>query len=194
MLLDTFPLEPGETIITTIRQHWFIIATELLMIILLGLAPIIVLTGLASNPEAAEFLSRFESSFPYLLFLVCLWLLMTTFAATAAWTHHFLDLWVLTDRRFIAIEQIGFFNRRVSNLRLERIQDIQAAVSGLIPTLLNFGTLRLQTAGAVENNFVLKHVPAPRELQALIATAASASSTIRTVAPTNPSVDPSPTA
>ena len=93
---------------------------------------------------------------------------MSLLTAFMIWTHYFLDLWVITDRRIIVIDQIHFFNRKVSSFRLERLQDIKVAVDGVIPTLLNFGTLHVHTAGNNEENFTTAGLPDPRELQSLI--------------------------
>ena len=66
------------------------------------------------------------------------------------------------------IDQLHFFNRNVSVFRLERLQDIEFNVKGLIPTLLNFGTIQAQTAGSFESNFKTRGMPDPRGLQAII--------------------------
>jgi hypothetical protein len=62
----------------------------------------------------------------------------------------------------------------VSNFRLERLQDIKVTIKGIIPTLLNYGTVRAQTASAAESNFTSPGLPAPRELQSLIQAAMDA--------------------
>ena len=89
-------------------------------------------------------------------------------AVATAWTQYYLDLWILTDRRIIVIDQVYFFNRKVSNFRLERLQDINVSISGLIPTLLDYGTIRAQTASESESNFESKYLPDPRGLQSQI--------------------------
>lgn len=63
------------------------------------------------------------------------------------WTNYYLDVWVITNHRVVDIEQFSLFSRDVSEFRLDRIQDITIEVKGLIPTILNFGNLHVQTAG-----------------------------------------------
>lgn len=174
MLFDKIALEPDEKIIATVRKHWFVIGTEIGVIVLFGLLPLFLLFGFMSLPSSSILAPVFELYFPYVLFGVASWLLLSTIAATTAWTHYYLDLWVITDRRIIVIDQVHFFNRKVSNFRLERLQDIKVSVTGIIPTLLNYGTIRAQTASAAESNFTSTGLPAPRELQALIQTAMDA--------------------
>ncbi len=174
MLYDKIELEQDENVLATVRKHWFVITVEMLSIILMGLLPVIgciVLLNMDFNPEIA---ALFETNMSVVMFFLSTWLLLSVMATTVAWTHYYLDLWVITDRRIIVIEQIGFFNRKVSNFRLERMQDIKVVISGIIPTLLNFGTIKAQTASAAESNFTSPALPDPRGLQSLIQTAMDA--------------------
>jgi hypothetical protein len=75
---------------------------------------------------------------------------------------------VITDRRIIAVEQVHFFHRSVAIFRLERLQDIEFSIKGLIQTFFNYGTLSAQTAGHHEANFKSSGMPTPDELQAII--------------------------
>lgn len=171
MLYEKIELESDEAVIKTVRKHWFIIIVELLTIVLFGLAPVFAFMVILSLPPQELIITFVTSETPLIIFGLAAWLLMSTMAAATVWTHYYLDLWIITDRRIIVIEQIGYFNRKVSNFRLERLQDIKVSISGLIPTLLNYGTVRAQTASAAESNFTSTGLPDPRELQSLIQTA-----------------------
>jgi hypothetical protein len=171
MLFEKIQLESDETVIKTVRKHWFVITIELLVIILFGLMPIFVFIVLLMMTPSEAVMGFFETQTPTIIFGLASWLLLSAMATATAWTHYYLDLWVITDRRIIVIDQLGFFNRKVSNFRLERLQDIKVSIKGLIPTLLNYGTVRAQTASAAESNFESRFLPDPRELQSLIQTA-----------------------
>lgn len=71
---------------------------------------------------------------------------------------------VVTNQHIVDIDQLGLFNRTVSTLRLEEIQDISAAVKGPLQTFFQYGTILIQTAGEREN-FVFDYVPNPYELE-----------------------------
>lgn len=174
MLFDKIELEADEKIITTARKHWFIIGVQLAITILFALFPVFCLFGILALPPTSGVTAFFETNTALVLFFTAAWLLLSTMAATATWTSYFLDLWVITDRRIIIIDQDGFFRRRIGSFRLERLQDIQVNITGLIPTLLDFGTIRAQTASATENNFESPGLPHPRELQSVIQTAMDA--------------------
>jgi len=174
MLFDKIALEADEKVIRKVRKHWFVIVVELFGIALAGMLPLIIWAGLmiAGTPEIiSSILTEHTST---LAFASTTWLLLSVMGGAMAWTHYYLDVWVITDRRIIVIDQIHFFNRKVSSFRLERLQDIKVSIRGIVATLLNFGTVRAQTASTAESNFTSRALPAPRELQSLIQTAMDA--------------------
>lgn len=168
MLFDKIELEIGEEVLKVARKHWFIITAEILGIIIMALLPIFVATIFVVVPALHPETFVLAEQLPLIVFAVSFWLLFTLLTIFMIWTHYFLDLWIITDRRIIVIDQVHFFNRKVSSFRLERLQDIKVAIDGIIPTLLNFGTLHAHTAGNNEDNFTSAGLPEPRELQALI--------------------------
>lgn len=173
-LYEKIELESDEAVITTVRKHWFLITVEMLTIILFGLAPVFIFMIILALPPQAVIMGIFATKTPVIIFGIAAWLLLSTMAAALSWTSYYLDLWVITDRRIIVIDQMNFFNRRVSNFRLERLQDIKVTIKGIVPTLLNYGTIRAQTASASENNFESHGLPDPRGLQSQIQTAMDA--------------------
>jgi Bacterial PH domain len=168
MLFEKIELEPSETVLKVVRKHWFVIVAELFGSFFLILAPLFLLLALVLFPQIIPFEFHLETHLPYVTFGVALWLLFSLLTGFMTWTHYYLDLWVITDRRIIVIDQIRFFNRKVSSFRLERLQDIKVSITGILPTFLNFGTMRAQTASAAESNFMSTGLPDPRGLQSII--------------------------
>lgn len=74
---------------------------------------------------------------------------------------------IITNNHIVDVEQLGVFNKVVSTLRLDEIQDVSASVSGPTQTLFKFGTVIIQTAGE-RDNFVFDYVPNPYELEQYI--------------------------
>ncbi len=169
MLLDKLDLEPEEDVLTVVRKHWFILATQLIGVGIVAVLPMVLLTIVLQVPRAAGIGTfSIEGYTPLVTFALAAWLLFSTFSAFVIWTHYYLDLWVITDRRIIAVEQIHFFNRTVAIFRLERLQDIEFSIKGLLQTFFNFGTISAQTAGHMEANFTSAGMPNPDQLQATI--------------------------
>ncbi len=169
MLLDKLDLELEEDVLTVVRKHWFILASQLFGVAVVAVLPMVLLTIVLQVPKAAGVGAfSLDGYTPIVTFSLSAWLLFSTFSAFVIWTHYYLDLWVITDRRIIAVEQIHFFNRTVAIFRLERLQDIEFSIKGLIQTFFNFGSISAQTAGHMEANFTSPGMPNPDVLQATI--------------------------
>ncbi len=74
-------------------------------------------------------------------------------------------VYVVTNQRVIRIEQLGLFNRQISEAEIDRIQEISTEINGPIRTMLNFGDVRLQTAASGEGKVVLEDVIDPYDIQ-----------------------------
>lgn len=174
MLFEKIELEGNETVITVVRKHWFIIVAELFGIGLMIILPLIIVILLLAVPELIPATIDLQPFLPLIAYGSVIWLFFSLLSGFMIWTHYYLDLWVVTDRRIIVIDQVHFFNRKVSSFRLERLQDIKVSVNGILATFLNFGTIRAQTASAADSNFMTYGLPDPRGLQATIQKATDA--------------------
>jgi len=169
MLFEKIQLEESEEVLKIVRKHWFVIVVELFGVFLMLIAPLLLFLVYFIIPaESLPIVFHPENHIPLIAYGIITWLLFTLMTGFTLWTHYHLDLWIITDRRIIVIDQIHFFNRKVSSFRLERLQDIKISVNGIIATFLNFGTIRAQTAGMGENSFRTSGLPDPRGLQSLI--------------------------
>lgn len=107
----------------------------------------------------------------HLVFMNAAWLMLIMFAAFSIWTNYYLDVWTITNKRLIVVDQQGLFRRITGSFRLERLQNIQVEMSGIIATFLNFGTLHAQTAAGEEDdrfNFKATGLPDPQGIKAII--------------------------
>jgi len=77
-------------------------------------------------------------------------------------------LYILTNQRIITIEQRGLLNRRLSETELDKIQSLAVDVKGLMKTFLNFGNIKITTAG-VDPIMILENIENPYEIQQKIA-------------------------
>jgi hypothetical protein len=172
MLFEKTHLEPDEKVLKIVRPHWFVITIELFIVFVVAILPLFALFAVALLPDSIM-PTLFEpgQQLPAITFGLATWLLLTLMGGFLAWTDYYLDLWIITDRRIMVIDQISFFNRSISIFRLERLQDIEVTVKGFLQTFLNFGTISAQTASSSMQNFESPNMPDPRGLQRLIQTA-----------------------
>ncbi len=164
MIKDAIHLEEDEEIIMIVRRHWFSLAVEGfidLFIFIMTVAVVVFVDSLVmSNEEIIGTINVLPMSF-FFVSLVGLLLWMRFFGV---WSDHWLDAWIVTNKRIIDIEQKGFFNREVSSFSLNRIQDITYTIAGIIPTWLHFGDVRIQTA-SISDDFIMRKIPFPEDVK-----------------------------
>ena len=161
MTTKAISLKEGEEMLSIIRRHWFPLAIEgmvnIFIFIMVAVALVLIHASvLGGGTYSEEFRVLLPIGF-FVLGFVGLLLWMHFFAS---WSDHWLDAWIVTTERVIDIEQHGFFTREVSEFPLSKIQDVTHTISGVIPTWLHFGDVRIQTA-SISEDFVMKQVPFP---------------------------------
>lgn len=76
-------------------------------------------------------------------------------------------LYILTNQRLIIMEQMSLFTRRLNESELDKIQNVTVEVKGIMKTMLNFGNIKITTAG-VDPVMSLQNVENPYEIQQTI--------------------------
>lgn len=135
-----------------VRRHWFgffaLVATASGLLVLFGL--LVLLVPLGDNDVFGR---------------MTLWLLLPFFPALlglfwAMWHIYFSNQLILTHDMVSQKVQLAIFKDKQSQLGLANIEDVTAVRSGLFQTLMNFGTLTIETAGE-QNNFQFRYCPNP---------------------------------
>lgn len=101
-------------------------------------------------------------------FVVSLVILFIFYTAFVTWTHYYLDAYIVTNQRVLTIDQIDFFHRKVSEADIGNVQDIEVVAKGLFSTTLNFGDVRVQTAGADQKVLFFDDIPYPYKAKDII--------------------------
>jgi uncharacterized membrane protein YdbT with pleckstrin-like domain len=155
--------KPDEKILLVLHRHWFDILSQFTIIFLMLVfffgsyfLPFLFYDTL-SGPLFDHLAAFFRN-----LFFLFIWIMFFII-----WIDYYLDVWIVTDRRIVNIEQKGLFSRVVSELQLEKIQDVTTQVQGIIPTFLNYGDLFVQTA-AEEERFLFHNIPDPYAVKDLV--------------------------
>lgn len=167
MLINKLDLDTDEKIVHEVRKHWFVLFGHLIataVVILLPPALYLLALGILPNQVASIMIDHFF----LVLFLYSLWFLGAWVMLFVQWTNYFLDVWYITNKRIIDIEQKSIFHREVSNLKFDKIQDITVEVRGIIATFFNFGDLRVQTAGEDSKDFMMKSASRPEAMRKII--------------------------
>ncbi len=65
---------------------------------------------------------------------------------------------IVTDRNITQILQLGLFSRKVSQLNIVNVEDVTSEQRGILQTALNYGVLKIETAGE-QSNFIYDFCP-----------------------------------
>lgn len=170
--MEEFALEFGEKVTKRVRKHPFLLIVQFIGFFLLAIFPlalplIVSFTGQGAS-AATDSLARFVTlESPWMRFALGIWWLSLWMAAAVSFTRWFLTIWVITNTRIVDIHQVGFFNRKVTSAPLARVQDVTTDVNGFFNTVLGFGTLKVQTAGA-EEELIMEDIIGPQHLRDFI--------------------------
>jgi len=158
-----FKFRTDENILIVQRRHWFTLLTSFLWIGIIVLLAIFAFY--LSKPTFEGIITALDSWVLVLASIIFVEIVLILIFSILS--DYYLDLWVVTDQRSIRIELRGFFYRTITTINHNRIQDVAVSVRGFFPTLLNYGRIRIQTAGA-EPDFVFYQIPNPYKIKDVI--------------------------
>lgn len=145
-----------EEVLFVIHRHWLNILISFLPVILMTL---FLFFGSAYLPAVFPGMNDGEIGKIFSLgknvFAMIIWALVFLI-----WIDYYFDVWIITTKRIVDIQQKGLFSRRVSEARYNKIQDVSTEVSGILQTFLNYGNVLVQTA-AEKEKFAFMQVPDP---------------------------------
>lgn len=143
-----------ETVVLFLHRHWFTLASKIAVLFFMSLLPILLLIVLGKLILANNLIPLF--TFLWASYIMALW-----FSLFYSLTMYTLDYWIITNERIVNNIQHGFFNRKISEVSIHMVQDVSVKLVGMIPTMLNFGSVEVQTA-AQEAHFLLEQIPKPQ--------------------------------
>jgi signal transduction histidine kinase len=161
---DALHLQPDEKVVLKLRKHWFMLAKSSVGVLLFALMPFLLFGVLQVIVPSAQ---DFTAYLPLTSFMSALWLLLVWIVLAVIWTDYYLDLWIVTNTRIISVDQISLFNRRVTTLNLERIQEITVTTTSVLEALLHFGTISIETAGPT-GDIQMRGIPQPEHTRSMI--------------------------
>ncbi len=151
---------PDEKVVHVLRRHPITLLTVALGFIVLLISPFLIAyllplyqPELFANPVFMALIVMFGS-----IFFLFAWLFLFQ-----NFMDYYLDVWIVTTKRILNIEQTGLFSRTVSELRLYRIQDVTSTVAGFLHTMFDFGDVEIQTAGE-KTRFIFEEIPHPNQI------------------------------
>lgn len=159
-------LDPGEHVIFEVRKHWFVFFSQACFYVFAAIAPFFLYEAIVKLVPAL--VSYASGANGLVTFLYLLWLMLVWISFFVQWTKYYLQVWYVTEKRIIDVDQKGLFSRTVSNLRFDKIQDITVEVHGFVSTLLNIGDIKVQTAAEDSGDFLMRMASQPDKVRSFI--------------------------
>lgn len=147
-------MRPGEKLLMKLHRHWIVFAFKL------GYIAGLIITTIVVLYMKAHLIAIFGTAIFW--GALCLyWLFFLTFILVS-WINDELDLFLITDQRIIGIEQVSALTRRVSECWLNRVQEVNAEVAGILQTVLHYGHVHIHTASE-HSDMIVSFAPHPVE-------------------------------
>lgn len=162
-----FPI-PGsvdeDKIILFVRRHWASYLGQFFLSFIILMIPLVLITiFLVSDFTVYKGILR-----NFIVLGLSVYYLVAVMFAYIAWVSYYYDIYIVTDESIVDIVQEGIWGRKISQLSLLRVQDVNSDIKGFLPTVFGYGDVLVETAGEQSQNFLLKAMPNPQEVAAKI--------------------------
>jgi hypothetical protein len=155
-------LHSDEKLVKEIRRYWLAITIRAIGFLAVGIFPLVILIGADSYPATVTEALRPYLAHAYLFALI--WFLFCWIALSIAWVDYYLDIFIITSKRVIDIEQLRLFSRSFAEMPIENIEDIHVEVHGFLASALDFGNVTIQSAGE-KREFCIENVHHPGRIK-----------------------------
>ena len=156
-----FKLKPYEHVEMLLRQHPIFLLRDFVLFAALASVPVgvvfvlqVVKPTLLTGPISLPLVAVGGA-----IYYLAIWLF---FFSTVL--DYYMDIWVVTNDRIIAVEQEGLFSRTISEMDLWLLQDVTSEIKGITATVFSYGKLSLETAGK-ESRFHFENLHSPNSVR-----------------------------
>jgi len=149
--------DAGEHILLLLRQHPIVLVKRFFIILVLLLVP-----SLFAGIDLLAFLpGNFQFAALTLWYLMILGFTLETFLS---W---FFSVYIITDERVIDVDFISLIYKNVSAAKIDNIEDVTAITGGVLQSIFNYGTVKIQTAAA-DTEIAFESIPQPSKVTRLL--------------------------
>ncbi|MCH7951603.1 PH domain-containing protein [Patescibacteria group bacterium] len=105
-------------------------------------------------PLVGFFPTRFQ------IVIIVMWYLLVTAYIFEHFLSWYYNVHIITDERIVDVDFHSLLYKEVSDMKIDNIQDVTFVMGGALRSLLNYGTVYIQTAGQ-RREFDFDDVPRP---------------------------------
>lgn len=144
-------LEDDEKILFIAHRHFYIFFRDSIKTFFFG-----IILPLAFFLLFAKFLLLFAA-----------WLFIGILGMFYHFIDWYFDAWIVTNLGIIDIERNGMFDKQSKRVEYEMIDGIEYKITGVLPTIFNYGNLAIDTMGT-NMSLLLKDAANPKKLEKII--------------------------
>lgn len=141
-----------------LHRHWLPFVGEVVRLFFLATIPVGLLWG--GLKLADRSIDPTGAGFAMIVFGFALYYLLLTTILYGFWLDYYLDVFVVTNKRLVDIEQRGLLSRTIAEQPLYRIQDVTSEVNGFLAHIFRYGNVYVQSAGE-KDRFYFEQVAHP---------------------------------
>jgi len=149
--------DPEEKILLLLRKHPITNVPWILTSILGLFAPAI----LYIVPLIGFLPARFQ------FITIVFWYLLVIGYIVQQFLDWYFNVYIITDERIIDFDFYSLIYKRVSETKIDRIEDVTYQMAGVTRSIFNFGTVYIQTAGEARE-FDFEDTPQPQQVAKLL--------------------------
>lgn len=146
--------EDGESILRIIHKHPLTLVRDMYVSIIVFFVSLVVMLGYFQYGIWYIFVASFIFFIASVVF---------GFYSFFVWDR---DVYILTDRRIIDVEQKSLFSKSQKEAKYEKVQDTHIEISGIFGAIFRYGNLSIQTAS--ETSLTFYDIPDPVSVQKLV--------------------------
>ncbi len=155
--------EDDEKVYMTVRRSFIVLIRQTIIFLFFFIFPVIISGTLHYfDLNITEYIF-----FPIVILVMSVYYLFVTLFTMINWIEYYYDVWIITNKRLINIEQKSLFNHITSELRLDKIQDVTFEEKGFFASMFHYGSIYVQTAGSVQR-FTFEQIPRSQMVRRLI--------------------------
>lgn len=140
-------LDPNERILMVVKRHWSGLIPTIFSATVIFIAGLAGVFALSRFRDSVEQIVSLPIAILGLLVLVA-FLLFVMGISVWVYTH---NMMVVTNEKVVQLLYFSLFNRQISRLILQDIQDVTYRQTGILSRFFKYGTLHMETAGEAAN-------------------------------------------
>ncbi len=143
----------GEEIVLMLRRHPITLVKPILISVLIFLAPFLFF----SSPLLSFLNSKLKTA------VIIGWYMLLTSFVLESFLIWFFNVFIVTDERIIDVDFSSLIYKNVSSAKIENIEDITVATGGVVASIIDYGTVFIQTSAEVPE-LEFEKVPNPNKV------------------------------